>query len=155
MKKVLSLAVLAALAVSPALAEQSQSRSQQQQGMSDQESRSQQQSGSQGQSANLDQQTVRQVQQALDEQGYDPGTVDGVWGPSTQQALRQFEQDQGLQADGRWDQQTASALGIEQGDSQQAQTPGNNQRQQRQQQQRDQMEREDSQQQQDSQGQDR
>lgn len=35
---------------------------------------------------------ARQVQQQLTKRGYDPGPVDGVAGPKTQQALRHFQQ---------------------------------------------------------------
>jgi hypothetical protein len=55
---------------------------------------------------------IKKVQQALKEKGYDPGAVDGVMSPRTQQALRQFQQAQKIQATGQLDSQTASALGI-------------------------------------------
>ncbi len=38
---------------------------------------------------------ARQVQQQLAKRGYDPGPVDGVAGPKTQRALRQFQQSHG------------------------------------------------------------
>lgn len=37
---------------------------------------------------------TRQVQQQLAKRGYDPGPVDGVAGPKTQRALRQFQTSQ-------------------------------------------------------------
>ncbi|WP_017301063.1 peptidoglycan-binding domain-containing protein [Nodosilinea nodulosa] len=37
---------------------------------------------------------TRQVQQQLAKRGYDPGPVDGVAGPKTRQALRNFQQSQ-------------------------------------------------------------
>lgn len=37
---------------------------------------------------------TRQVQQQLTKRGYDPGPVDGVAGPKTQRALRNFQQAQ-------------------------------------------------------------
>ncbi|MFQ4136790.1 peptidoglycan-binding domain-containing protein [Nodosilinea sp. PGN35] len=37
---------------------------------------------------------ARQVQQQLAKHGYDPGPVDGVAGPKTQRALRDFQQSQ-------------------------------------------------------------
>lgn len=55
---------------------------------------------------------VRDLQRELSSRGYDPGDVDGQWGPRTQQALRQFQQDQNLIASGRPDQRTLAALGI-------------------------------------------
>ena len=43
---------------------------------------------------------VKALQQALNEQGYDAGTPDGVIGPATRAALRRYQQSQGLVADG-------------------------------------------------------
>lgn len=43
---------------------------------------------------------VREVQSALLDQGLDPGPVDGVAGPRTQSAIRQFQQRVGLPLDG-------------------------------------------------------
>lgn len=58
---------------------------------------------------------VREVQQNLADRGYDPGPVDGLWGPRTRQAVRTFQRDQNLAANGRADHQTLAALGIETG----------------------------------------
>lgn len=55
---------------------------------------------------------VRSAQEALNDKGYSVGSVDGVWGPNTEGAVRQFQQAQGLQQTGRLDEQTLSALGI-------------------------------------------
>lgn len=55
---------------------------------------------------------ITQVQQALKAKGYDPGTTDGVMGTSTQEALRKFQQANGLPVTGMVDGQTAKALGI-------------------------------------------
>lgn len=65
---------------------------------------------------------VRQLQGQLKQQGYDVGQVDGVIGPTTQQALRQFQQDQGIQATGQPDQRTVAALQQNTG-TQQGQLP--------------------------------
>jgi peptidoglycan hydrolase-like protein with peptidoglycan-binding domain len=56
---------------------------------------------------------VKQVQEALKNKGHDPGTADGVMGPKTQQALREFQKKNGMQATGRLDDKTASALGVD------------------------------------------
>jgi peptidoglycan hydrolase-like protein with peptidoglycan-binding domain len=56
--------------------------------------------------------TIRSVQQALNDQGYDAGTVDGVMGRHTQQALREFQQAQNLRQTGRPDERTLAALGV-------------------------------------------
>lgn len=61
---------------------------------------------------NLDKQTVMQVQQKLDQQGFHAGKVDGEWGPETQAALKDFQQKKGMQATGEPDQQTLAALGV-------------------------------------------
>jgi len=59
-----------------------------------------------------DSSTVRDVQQALQNKGYDVGPIDGVMGQRTQSALREFQQQQGLTRSGRIDQQTMSALDV-------------------------------------------
>ncbi|MCW2241630.1 peptidoglycan-binding domain-containing protein [Azospirillum canadense] len=61
---------------------------------------------------NLDKQTVMQIQQKLDQQGFHSGKVDGEWGPETQAALKNFQQQKGMQATGEPDQQTLAALGM-------------------------------------------
>jgi hypothetical protein len=58
--------------------------------------------------------TVRDAQRALNDKGYSAGTVDGIMGPHTEQALRQFQQAQGLDTSGSLDSQTLSALGLAQ-----------------------------------------
>jgi peptidoglycan hydrolase-like protein with peptidoglycan-binding domain len=56
---------------------------------------------------------VKAAQQALKEKGHDPGSVDGRMGPKTQQALRDFQNAQGIQATGELDAKTMVSLGIE------------------------------------------
>jgi len=53
---------------------------------------------------------VRQLQQTLIAAGYDPGSVDGSFGPTTEAAVTAFQQDNGLTADGVVGPDTASAL---------------------------------------------
>jgi peptidoglycan hydrolase-like protein with peptidoglycan-binding domain len=57
-------------------------------------------------------QTMREVQQALKQKGFDVGAIDGQMGPETQSALRDFQQSQGLPQSGNLDSQTLSALGV-------------------------------------------
>jgi peptidoglycan hydrolase-like protein with peptidoglycan-binding domain len=55
---------------------------------------------------------VTQVQQKLKSEGLYNGPVDGIDGPKTQQALKQFQQKNGLSQTGKLDQKTESKLGI-------------------------------------------
>jgi peptidoglycan hydrolase-like protein with peptidoglycan-binding domain len=71
-------------------------------------------------SQNLSQDEIRQVQQALDSKGFNPGPVDGRLGPETKSALNQFQQKQGLQQTGTADEETLAALGVGTGTTGQA-----------------------------------
>ena len=55
---------------------------------------------------------VRAGQEALRSQGFDPGGVDGRYGPKTQAAIANYQRDHGLRETGRFDQRTLSALGV-------------------------------------------
>ena len=55
---------------------------------------------------------VRQIQTALQNRGYDPGSVDGIYGERTEAAVRQFQADQGLAVDGIAGPDTLAALGV-------------------------------------------
>ena len=57
-------------------------------------------------------QTVMQVQQKLNKEGFDAGNADGNWGPETAEAVKNFQQKNGLPQTGQLDQQTLSKLGI-------------------------------------------
>ncbi len=73
----------------------------------------------------LNREQIMELQSALKAKGFDVGPVDGVWGPSTSIALRNFQDKQGLTG-GQLNSQTLSALGIDStryGDPQQN-TPG-------------------------------
>ena len=56
---------------------------------------------------------VKSVQEALKGKGLNPGPIDGVMGPQTQQALRSFQRSQNIQQSGQLDSSTASALGVQ------------------------------------------
>jgi peptidoglycan hydrolase-like protein with peptidoglycan-binding domain len=58
---------------------------------------------------------IRQAQQALKDKGFDPGPVDGVDGPQTHAALREYQKKQNLTPDGRMGPQTLDALGVKRG----------------------------------------
>jgi len=55
---------------------------------------------------------ARQVQERLRRAGYNPGAVDGVPGPQTVAALRQYQTAQGLAVTGLLDEATRKALGL-------------------------------------------
>jgi peptidoglycan hydrolase-like protein with peptidoglycan-binding domain len=69
--------------------------------------------------------TIRQVQQTLQQQGMYHARVDGVWGPQTQAAVRSYQQKNNLNASGQLDQQTMASLtqGNDQGQSYNQQQP--------------------------------
>jgi peptidoglycan hydrolase-like protein with peptidoglycan-binding domain len=71
-------------------------------------------SGSTGQAAASGQSSAQttQIQQALKAKGYDPGKIDGMMSSQTQEALRKFQKENGLQVTGKVDAQTAKALGV-------------------------------------------
>lgn len=65
-----------------------------------------QQFGQQG----MDQEQVRKAQKRLQEVGFDPGPIDGLFGPQTQAALREFQSAHGLPQTGQLDASTRAAL---------------------------------------------
>lgn len=60
---------------------------------------------------------VRQIQTKLRDLGYNPGTIDGIYGKNTQNAVKAFQRDQGLTVDGIAGSRTLKALGITAGGS--------------------------------------
>lgn len=60
----------------------------------------------------VDGDTVRETQQILKDRGFNVG-VDGIMGPRTQAALRQFQKSENLDPTGRLNRQTLVALGIQ------------------------------------------
>ncbi len=78
------------------------------------QNQTQQQSSGQSntQALNLNSDQIRQVQQKLDESGFKVGQADGVLGRETENALRDFQKQKGLQQTGRPDNETLSALGV-------------------------------------------
>lgn len=55
---------------------------------------------------------VKQLQQRLQEKGFNPGSIDGVFGLGTKAAVRAFQKANGLEPDGIVGQQTWKALGM-------------------------------------------
>ncbi len=60
----------------------------------------------------LSESDVRQVQQALNQAGYNAGRVDGIWGPQTRSALSNFQESEGLEPTGQLNDRSLLALGI-------------------------------------------
>ena len=56
--------------------------------------------------------TIRAVQRALRDQGYDPGPADGTLNAETVWALKQAQIDRGFEPTGRLDRRTVGALGV-------------------------------------------
>lgn len=54
---------------------------------------------------------VKQLQQTLKSKGYDPGPIDGIYGPKTKAAVKAFQLASGLTADGTVGNQTWWAVG--------------------------------------------
>ena len=55
---------------------------------------------------------IRQVQDNLSHAGVYKGRADGVWGPQTEAAVRDYQQQHNLNATGQLDQPTLSAMNI-------------------------------------------
>ena len=55
---------------------------------------------------------IRAAQQKLNDAGYQSGTPDGKLGPQTRAAIRKYQQDQGMKANGTLDQGTLSKLNV-------------------------------------------
>jgi peptidoglycan hydrolase-like protein with peptidoglycan-binding domain len=53
---------------------------------------------------------VRAIQLELHIQAYDPGVVDGVWGPNTTKSVKEFQKNEGLVPDGEFGRKSALAL---------------------------------------------
>jgi peptidoglycan hydrolase-like protein with peptidoglycan-binding domain len=110
------IAIASGLAISTAYAQPSQGQN----GQNSHQKSAQQESGQQTHSADM----VKQVQQKLSAKGHKL-SADGKMGPKTEAALKDYQQQNGLQATGQIDQETLAKLGIE---SRSAATGGSNSR---------------------------
>ncbi len=61
--------------------------------------------------------TVRKIQQKLKNWGYYTGSVDGIFGPKTVEAVKYFQRKNNLAVDGKVGPETLAALGMQSGDS--------------------------------------
>jgi peptidoglycan hydrolase-like protein with peptidoglycan-binding domain len=67
----------------------------------------------------LNKKQIKQLQTSLNKKGLDAGHVDGMWGPMTATAVRNFQKKQNINANGHLTRQTLAALGVNvQGQSQ-------------------------------------
>ncbi len=57
--------------------------------------------------------TVKATQVALKAQGHDPGPIDGILGPRTEAALREYQRNNGLPVTGHPDRPTLAQLGVQ------------------------------------------
>lgn len=55
---------------------------------------------------------VRQVQQALNKDGFHAGKTDGIWGPDTRTAVNDFQKSKDIPGNGKLNKQTLSDLGV-------------------------------------------
>lgn len=62
--------------------------------------------------ANMNKAIVVNIQEALVAKGFNPGTIDGDYGPNTQAAVAAFQEAEGLVVDGAVGPETAAALGV-------------------------------------------
>ena len=69
-----------------------------------------------------DESLVREVQQALNDKGFNPGPIDGKWGPRTQAALTKFQKSERITASRKLDDQTLPALGVDASSAQTSQS---------------------------------
>jgi len=56
--------------------------------------------------------TIRSAQQQLKDGGYYAGTIDGIDGPSTHEAIRRYQRDHHLAVNGDLDRETRHRLGV-------------------------------------------
>ena len=54
----------------------------------------------------------KEIQQALADKGYLQGPIDGAWNPGSVEALKRFQKDQNLDADGKIGSLSLIALGL-------------------------------------------
>jgi peptidoglycan hydrolase-like protein with peptidoglycan-binding domain len=55
---------------------------------------------------------VRQAQQALKDKGFDPGPIDGLYGPKTREAVLRYQKENKILANGRLGGDTYESLGV-------------------------------------------
>lgn len=61
----------------------------------------------------LSEETIRNIQTALNANGYYKGDADGKCGPKTEEAITRYQQDHGLSIARKADRGTVKSLGLE------------------------------------------
>ena len=61
---------------------------------------------------NMDKAVITRIQEALAAKGFDPGLIDGEFGPNMQAAVLRFQEAEGMVVDGAVGPETAEALGV-------------------------------------------
>jgi peptidoglycan hydrolase-like protein with peptidoglycan-binding domain len=62
--------------------------------------------------ASQNQELVKQAQEKLSAAGHEAGPADGMIGPKTRDALKEFQQSKGIEPSGQLDRQTLAELGV-------------------------------------------
>jgi peptidoglycan hydrolase-like protein with peptidoglycan-binding domain len=62
--------------------------------------------------SSLDRSQIRQVQSALNRDGFKVGRIDGIWGPRTRDALESFQKSKGMADNGQLNHNTLAALNV-------------------------------------------
>jgi peptidoglycan hydrolase-like protein with peptidoglycan-binding domain len=121
MKRTILAAVASAALCLPALAQQNErpgqqpqtSQGTQQQQPNPGQTASQSRGGAEELSSQqLNSRQVREIQQGLDKKGFNVGRVDGIWGPETEMAFKDFQKSQNMPSTGQIDSRSLVALGI-------------------------------------------
>jgi peptidoglycan hydrolase-like protein with peptidoglycan-binding domain len=68
--------------------------------------------GNEKKPASLNHHDITELQESLRDKGYYHSKIDGVLGPQTRAAIRQYQQAENLPATGRLDAETAGNLGV-------------------------------------------
>jgi hyperosmotically inducible protein len=66
---------------------------------------------------------VMAMQQALKEKSFEPGPIDGVMGPRTAAALKEYQKAENLKMTGQMDRDTAARLGVKEVKNEKRQSP--------------------------------
>ena len=111
-----AVAVAAAFSMSAIAADEKQ-KDAQSQGAQSSQTQSAQPDSKSSQASSQSPEMVKQAQEKLSAAGHDAGEPDGIVGPKTQSALKEFQESKGLQASGELDQKTMAALGMSEGSS--------------------------------------